>query len=237
MIALHNNFILFCLHGFLVTHSAKIGLIGLSNTLAVEGAKYNIKSNAIVPVAGSRLTEDILPENLFNQLKPQFIAPVVCYLVHESCEDTGGVYEAAGGWVGKYRWSRSLGKAFIPPDTLNIESVRDSWSQITNLTGATQPSSVHDQMSQLCNALAGEGPVAQPSSPVDSIRSPRHADDLVDDARVHSFGTDDLILYALSVGATTADADNLRFVYEGHECFQPLPTYGVIPPLGEKLHN
>lgn len=69
--------------------AAKMGLVGLANTVAIEGAKNNIHCNVIVPTAASRMTEGILPDILFNELKPQLIAPVVCYLCHESCEDNG----------------------------------------------------------------------------------------------------------------------------------------------------
>lgn len=54
-----------------------MGLVGLTNTIAIEGQKYNIHCNCIVPTAASRLTEDILPPDLFAELKPELIAPVV----------------------------------------------------------------------------------------------------------------------------------------------------------------
>lgn len=66
---------------------------------------------------------------------------MVTWLVHEDCSDNGGVFEAAGGFVGRYKWHRSSGKAFIPTDTLTPESVRDSWAQINDMTNATYPAS------------------------------------------------------------------------------------------------
>jgi len=120
-----------------------LGIVGLSNTLAVEGEKYNIHCNTVVPVAGSRLTKDILPPHLFDQLKPCFVAPLVVWLCHEDCKDSGGIFETAGGWIGKYTWKRSLGKAFIPPEKLTPESVRDNWPQIVNMESGTYPSSIH----------------------------------------------------------------------------------------------
>lgn len=57
--------------------AAKLGLVGLANTVAIEGKKNNIHCNVIVPTAASRLTEDILPPDLFQELRPELIAPVV----------------------------------------------------------------------------------------------------------------------------------------------------------------
>lgn len=69
--------------------AAKMGLVGLANTVAIEGQKNNIHCNVIIPTAASRMTEGILPDILFQELKPSLIAPVVVYLCHESCEDNG----------------------------------------------------------------------------------------------------------------------------------------------------
>jgi NAD(P)-dependent dehydrogenase (short-subunit alcohol dehydrogenase family) len=63
--------------------AAKLGLVGLINTLAQEGAKYNIKANALAPIAATRMTEDILPPEVFKKLTPEYVAPVVAYLCTE----------------------------------------------------------------------------------------------------------------------------------------------------------
>ena len=83
--------------------AAKLGLVGLSNTLALEGARSGIHCNAIVPTAASRMTEDLLPPDFLEALKPGLISPVVAWLCHHDCTENGAVYEAAGGWAGKYR--------------------------------------------------------------------------------------------------------------------------------------
>lgn len=57
--------------------AAKMGLVGLCNTVAIEGSRNNINCNVIVPTAASRLTQDILPPDVYQELKPELIAPVV----------------------------------------------------------------------------------------------------------------------------------------------------------------
>ena len=65
--------------------AAKMGLVGLTNVLAIEGAKYNIKANAIAPLALTRMTEDIMGA-LGDKLDAALISPLVTYLTHESCD-------------------------------------------------------------------------------------------------------------------------------------------------------
>ena len=116
--------------------SAKLGLIGLSNTLSIEGGRSGIHCNVIVPVAASRLTEDILPPDIMNILKPEYIAPVVAWLCHEDCPENGSVIESAGGWAGKYRWKRSTGHIFESGDkskTATLETVRDNWPLVVDM--------------------------------------------------------------------------------------------------------
>ena len=117
--------------------SAKLGLIGLSNTLAIEGGRNGIQCNVIVPVAASRLTEDILPPDIMSILDPESIAPVVAWLSHEECLENGSVIESAGGWAGKYRWQRSPGHIFGLTSDSNLqpslENVRDEWENVVNM--------------------------------------------------------------------------------------------------------
>ena len=89
--------------------AAKLGLWGLTQTLAKEGEKRNIRCNAVAPVAGTRMTATVMPAELVEALKPDYVAPFVGYLVHDSCTHNGGVFEAGAGYITKLRWQRTAG--------------------------------------------------------------------------------------------------------------------------------
>src|SRR5258708_25467559 len=119
--------------------TAKLGLYGLSNTLAIEGKKKNIHVNAIAPIAGSRLTETVLPKELMDELKPEYVSPLVAYLCHESCEETGGVFEVGGGFYSKLRWQRTEGKMFKLGRTITPEALKSAWGSIAGFEKGATP--------------------------------------------------------------------------------------------------
>uniref|UniRef100_A0A6G1S449 Peroxisomal multifunctional enzyme type 2 n=1 Tax=Aceria tosichella TaxID=561515 RepID=A0A6G1S449_9ACAR len=134
--------------------AAKMGLIGLSNTLAIEGASSGIQCNAIVPMAASRMTEDILGEEIASKLNPAFVAPMVAWLCHKDCTETGAVIEAAGGWYGSYKLQRTSG-VYLPKicDSSNdssIESIAENWDKVGRLDENTaRVDSFQDHLSEL----------------------------------------------------------------------------------------
>jgi NAD(P)-dependent dehydrogenase (short-subunit alcohol dehydrogenase family) len=118
---------------------AKLGLYGLTRTLAIEGRKHGVLVNAIAPTGGTRMTEGLIPPHLFERLRPELISPLVVYLGSEQCQDSGELYEVGGGWVGKVRWERSLGVGFDPEQGFTPEQVADHWGQIGDFAGAVHP--------------------------------------------------------------------------------------------------
>ena len=129
--------------------AAKMGLVGFSNVLAVEGAKYNIKANSIAPLAFTRMTEDLLGP-VGEKLGPEYIAPLVAYLVHESCDVTGRVFSVGGGRIAEVFIAETPG--FVDKE-LTPESVAANWDAITNRDGYTVPASSPEETALYASIL------------------------------------------------------------------------------------
>jgi NAD(P)-dependent dehydrogenase (short-subunit alcohol dehydrogenase family) len=117
--------------------AAKMGMIGLMNTLKLEYAKNNIRFNAIAPNAASRMTEKVLPPPLFEKLKPEHIVPIVMWLASEQNPDTGMIINCMGGWYS--RTAIMCAKGTIIGDgktTVTAEDIQANWSAITSLDEA-----------------------------------------------------------------------------------------------------
>jgi NAD(P)-dependent dehydrogenase (short-subunit alcohol dehydrogenase family) len=114
--------------------AAKLGLVGLVNTLALEGARSNILANAIAPMAKTRMTVDVAPEDLLDKLPPEFVSPVVGHLLSEELTTTGAVFVVGGGQVYRVAQFQNAGASFEKPPTM--EEVADVWDQVTDMSAA-----------------------------------------------------------------------------------------------------
>ena len=132
--------------------AAKMGIVGLTRVWAQEGAKYNIRANAIAPVARTRMTEDILGP-LVEKLDPGLVSPVVAYLVSEECPVTGEIYSVGGGRVSRIFIAEAPG--FFKKD-LSLEDVRDNFETIRSEADYVIPTSVNSELAVLMPFLSDE---------------------------------------------------------------------------------
>ena len=119
--------------------AAKMGLVGLMNTLKLEGQKYDIKVNTIAPIAASRLTADVMPPEIFEKSKPEFVAPMVMYLCSTECRETGAIFNSGMGFYNRAAFltgpALQLGDPENPPTP---EQIHENFAKINAIDGATE---------------------------------------------------------------------------------------------------
>lgn len=134
--------------------AAKMALVGFTETLAKEGAKYNIHCNALAPAAASRLTQTVWPPEMMDVMKPDYVVPLVGVLTHPSCSETGSIFEAGIGHYSKVRWERSKGFIARPDESMTGDLVLRNHDRIVDYTNAEHPKNVADSMALLERAMA-----------------------------------------------------------------------------------
>jgi NAD(P)-dependent dehydrogenase (short-subunit alcohol dehydrogenase family) len=132
--------------------AAKMGLVGFTRVLANEGRKYNIKANAIAPVAKTRMTEELMGA-FGDKILPEEITPTVCYLAHEDCPVTGEIYSVAGGVVARFFIGLTPGWY---QNGHSVEDVRDNFDQIRDEAGYIVPEGPQDELKKLLETLSSE---------------------------------------------------------------------------------
>lgn len=192
--------------------AAKAGIWGLSSTLAIEGKKFNILVNTVAPNAGTAMTATILPSEIVEELKPDYVAPLVASLGHKSCNVTGKVFEVGSGWMSSVRWQRSDGAVLNHNAVPTVDQVSSCWSEVIDFTGKKPeyPTTTQESFSKIMNLTKSKGSQTDGKTTETNFK----------------FGKKEVILYNLGIGC---QAEELDWVYENSKNFGPLPSFAVIP--------
>lgn len=131
--------------------AAKLGLAGLTKTLYLEGAKYNVRVNTLSPVAGTRMTEDVFPPEVYEKFTPENVVPAALYLVSEDAPSNMIIGAGAGAYHAAYV-TLSPGIA-LPESERTPEGIAAHWDAIIDRTGDTVPQSGSGQSMTVLQAL------------------------------------------------------------------------------------
>jgi len=225
--------------------TAKAAIIGFSKGLALEGAKHDIKVNTVAPNAGTAMTRTVMPEEIVQALKPEFVAPMVVLLGSDQCpspksNDAAGLYEVGSGWQTETRWQRTPGASFASDVPPTVEQLVARWNEVAEFTEKSDnPYTTADGMKVILRNLEARqkkrsGGVRKSDSSTAGADGTDYLAKIEQAKKAKSSGTEftytnrDVILYNLGLGAKRTD---LPLVYENDDNFHPISSFGVIPPF------
>jgi NAD(P)-dependent dehydrogenase (short-subunit alcohol dehydrogenase family) len=131
--------------------AAKMGLVGLTKVLAIEGRKFDIKANAIAPMATTRMTEEMFGE-ASDALDASRVSPLVAYLASEACEPSGETFSAAGGVIAKFFVGLTPG--YYNPD-ITAEDIAEHLDVIRDETGYMAPYNSGKEIQKVAQTVLG----------------------------------------------------------------------------------
>jgi len=135
--------------------AAKMGVIGIMNTLKLEVDKYNIKINTIAPNADTGMTRGVFPQEVAQRIKPEFNTPIVTYLCSRENQESGMIFTMSAGWFA--RSAIVSGKGCCIGDTIReitAEEIHDQFHEIKNIEHA-KPYGNCGEIYQLGQPLTG----------------------------------------------------------------------------------
>lgn len=125
--------------------AAKMGIVGLMNCVCQEGARYGVLANTIVPTAGTRLTATVMPPDVVDRVKPEFVAPMVVYMCSDTFSESGKIFTAGGGYFSRAAVVEGPGVFLDTGVEITPDIIAENIEQISSLEGGREYGSAMEQ--------------------------------------------------------------------------------------------
>lgn len=133
--------------------AAKMGITGLMHCVCQEGARYSILANTIVPTAGTRLTATVMPADVVEKVKPDYVAPIVAWLCSDRCDVSGKTFCAGGGYFSRTAYVEGPGVFFDPENEITVDMIAEKITEIQNLEGGREFASAMEQTGYILSKM------------------------------------------------------------------------------------
>lgn len=135
--------------------AAKMGLVGFMNSLKLEGEKRNILVNTVSPIADTRMSAEskIFPKDIVKKLKPELISALVAYLSSKSCQSSGDIISAGGGYYSKVQVVEGPGIRIDPEETVTPEIISENYAGLTAMDSAVTFSHLKEEIASVAHIL------------------------------------------------------------------------------------
>jgi len=135
--------------------SAKLAQVGFMNSLKLEGEKYNVKVNTVAPLAASRLTEDVFPQELLEKVKPEYVVPMTLFLASKECPVSGEIYNAGMGVFNRVVQATGEGMVLSQGDRIpEPEEIKDNMQAISSLQNWKCYSQLNEQVADVVKKVS-----------------------------------------------------------------------------------
>ena len=125
--------------------AAKMGMVGLARTIALEGARENIRCNVVAPFGATEMNSAGWDDSFKSMIETRHVAPLVAWLAHPDCDESGGLFEASAGSFKKVRLERSTGLV-LSDDQITIDDVAAGWDQIVDFSSSEHPANMGESL-------------------------------------------------------------------------------------------
>jgi len=126
--------------------AAKAGMHGLARSIALEGAAANICCNVVAPFGATEMNSANFPDELKAAIKTDYVAPLVGYLAHPECTESGGLFEASAGVYKKVRWQRSAGLEVDISRPITLDDIAGGWADVVNFSQPEYPNDMRESL-------------------------------------------------------------------------------------------